>query len=485
MLRTIFNYILILFCAPFFLLAQTDVDKISLKLDFGDKQAIPVYNEENGELALFVNDGNYIYSYLYNDADEMIKSHRFDKTADRQMTDKQAILQQNGMYVIYKSDPLRTSFESHSYNLNDNTQSKHRFDIHLTDEYHLKSISEDEKLYVFTVGKKNNWVYVYEFDSPTHYNKHEFNLASYTKEYDKTFFAMVRPTKDIGNYGMGNDIMLIHENITTSLKTAGFAKKFYYKNGHFKLSLDQRDGQYTLIFDFDLNNKSCELYRFDMTQKNDNRAYSSYLYEDCLYQINTETNGFRIQSREWPQGQLKNTYFFAESQLTPAEHLRANFGRKNNPVERMLKQASRGDAAVVINKNAAQEDIMTFGASENGDFKILGFAAAGLAIAGPLGGLAAGSGKHIYYKGDPTVEEFFSLLNYENGIYQQQLLTENHVMNLGTIEDHPFLEISAHIQSLKDIRGKSAFCLFRKNDIYYLGYYDKYEKQYFIIKFDS
>ena len=151
----------------------------------------------------------------------------------------------------------------------------------------------------------------------------------------------------------------------------------------------------------------------------------------------------------------------------------------------MLKQASRGDVNIVVNKNTAQENIMTFGASENGDFKILGFAAASLAIAGPLGGLAAGSGKHTYYKGDPAVEEFYSLLNYENGIYQEQKINENREIDSEVPQPNPFLKISEHIQSLKDIRGKSAFCLYRKKDIYYLGYYDKYEKQYFIVKFDS
>lgn len=485
MFRSIISYIFFVFCMHSVVFAQTTVDKIPLRLDFGDKQAIPVYNEENGELALFINDGNSIYSYLYNEADEMIKSYRFDKTADRQMTDKQAILQQDGKYVIYKSDPLRTSFESHTYDIHNEKKSKHRFDIHLTDEFHLKSIASDEKLYMFTVGKKNNWVYVYEFDSPTHYSKHQFNLSSLTKPYNKTFFEMVRPTKDIGNYGMGNDIMLVHENITTSLKTAGVSKKIYYKDQHFKLSIDQRDEQNTLVFDFDIIQNTCELYRFDMVEKNSNRAFSSYIYEDMVYQINANENGFLIERHAWPDDKLMQSYVFHKNDLHPADHLERNFGKKNNPLERMIKQASRGDAAVVINKNANQDNIMTFGASENGDFKILGFAAAGLAIAGPLGGLAAGSGKHIYYKGDPTVEEFFSLLNYENGIYQEQKMDADYNISTETIPVHPFLKISELIQSLKDIRGKSAFCLYRKKDIYYLGFYDKYEKQFFIVKFDS
>lgn len=436
------------------------------------KQAFNVVDPLTNNFVLFLEDGDQLEGIMYDkDYNELSRA-----TAPMLSSQYKVIIGS-----IFKEDKvsflMNTSngknYAAMTFDFSKGNAFVQELDFKLKGERFIQAISAGENIYLISVPKKSSQFNVYEFTANLQHTLHEVVL-----EEGAVVDRKERPIK-----------------LTSALKPSGASKmdlnaphpleatankfKLYHKNKDVFITLDYFS-EFTQLLKIDLNTfiaSSNRIYKPKINGLKSGIRTNSFINDDKLFQITTNSDEFKFQVYSLDSNEVIKEYSLKDDEEISFKNTPIiqkggdlNAYREMEKTTKFLRKISQGHLAVSVYKENGVSEI-TFGSTkekENTSMMIAGAILGGMAgvlVMASIDGLTSSYG---LYKNTASVRI--------TGLFDADF---NHVK--GEIAGNPFDKIKT---ASKEKKGNKAEIVFRLNNAYLWGSFDKKTKEYQLFKFD-
>lgn len=475
--------IFLFFSQVYFCQEKITVFKNTLKSsDLELKEALPIVNTENDDIAFFLTDAKHIYGYRLNSQfkqkDNLLsveKKRKYKVLLGSNIYD-------NDNYCVFLTNKKHKKYGTLQFSFSTGASTFKEFKID-KEEYFLQAVTHKNQFYLITIAGFSNYntsgigLFIYAFDKAGNPKKTEINTTGLLCDDED---GQSVPCIDLlYDY---EDIKKIKDNVPISVEIAAEPAKMY-----------QRDNQ--IIFSLDVNDKYTEMLMINLDDfKATSTSFNKPLQENTSSSKKTNSflNGDKLLMLAATKERLElHVNDFKKERLLASFNVRKNdsITFKNSPIitekedffgnysefektKRFLRRITRhklGVSSVKID-NTYQVTIGGYELVENQD---------------PLTTQPFNVGIPILFLDGVTV--FFNPIHYAFKSYSHTQATR-----IECVFDEDFNHIKGQLSKnvfdkIKDNRGYSdeATTVFKYKGYYIYGRYNKYDKMYSLYKFED
>lgn len=482
----VFCLIVILFTKAFSqdIVLDKDIALNSTSYSSPEPESFPIVNYDKDEIVLFLMDKQYIRAFKFNMNYEPIDNFMVQKPKNKfpQLLGHSS---DTLGYNLFYSNWKKNEFLVKSINVKDKKTTSKQIPLKLKGENFLESISYKNKFYILSLVKSSSIIKIYVFEGNSLRDTHQVDYSDY--DFSDTNYSNLYQVLE-----KGGKITKMDNSDSNPLGLTSKENKLYCYDNKIYISIDNSEKN-TKILTISLEdfNGNVNFYNHSNLKPHQyhNIKSNSYLFQDKLYQIignpgelciqvsdiNTKTkhSEYRVKSNE--EIEFSNSAIIQESNTNIFKKYNEKVLTDTKNILYKISLNDIGISARLSNKNFE----LTIGAFEE------------IQRGGGIGGMTTTSTSVPTMGGtmtmttssyNPTMYGYYSYANSKS-VYFKSLLDDNFDHITGTIEENAFDKIRDW--EYKYRKGMTSQTLFKVGDSYVLGYYKKYLKKYYLIKFQG
>lgn len=323
------------------------------------KDVLPIVNQKNDDISLFLVDAKYIYGYLLNDKFEITSQL---KSEDRSRMFKTIIghsIKNNNEYRIFLTNKRHDKFSTINFSYGTNESTIKEFELEKENEKFVQSVSIQNKFYLISIIKYTSIFKVYSFDDD---GNHSINIVDFAINnfIDKKGKMVVLYDLMPGLYSTNTliDIKKIDEKTPSSIEIASEFVKLYIRNNDVIFSFDQNSNT-TQTLTFNLNTFEKKVNQFtkplELTNSNQKKT-NSFISEDNIFLIASTDDELIFRAQNFESGNLvkeysvnaNDTIYFKNSPIIQEGGAYDSY-REMDKTKKFLRKITSGDIGVSVN----------------------------------------------------------------------------------------------------------------------------------------
>ncbi|PVW15317.1 hypothetical protein [Marixanthomonas spongiae] len=436
------------------------------------KQSFNVVDETSGNFFVFLEDRDRVYGFMFDENYNILGT-----TICPDLHSKfKAIIGyaiESKVITLFMNTPNGRSYGAMTFDFEKGMAQAKELGFKLRGEKYLEAIHYNNDLYLLSVPNRGSQLNVYAFNNDLDHTLHEiiFKENSFLDQKGKAF--------DFSEIAIKSTIGQIEPNTPNVLELTSKDLKFYKKGDSLSITSDHfREHTHLIQIDlasFEHSVKKLpqpEFEGFNLSVKS-----NSFLMEDKLFQIASDSDKLQFQIVEISSGKIiKKIAVTDDEQLefknTPIIQEGGDFDsyRELEKTNKFLRKISNGGIGLSIYKQNGVYEITMGSTVEKPNNAVI--------VGGALGGLAGG-----------IIVASFNNLNYTYNGYKNTKSVRitglfdkdfNHLE--GSISENPFDRIKTTFENTK---GATAETIFKLNESFIWGHYNRKENNYRLVKFSE
>ena len=480
-MRKLFLFLALLFVN--FITAQEKLLEISNDLKVGiDKvhTAFTISDEETGNFGVFLDDENKLYGFLYNSSLELI-NRITSEGLPRKYSQIIGYSIKNQKIRLFLNDNKDKRFGSVLFDFVNGTTKETLYDFKLKDEVYVEGYNDFSRFYLITMTKESSVFNLYVFEEGKPFTKEIIDLSQ--ERFIDNFGNQQNLNRimawggerepDGGSFSLKVD--KIDSDSPNSIEGTTENIKFYPGKSGFLLTSET--DKHTLLFDISTKDLTYSLTRIErpkLPEKSPNS--NSFIIDNKIFHISSTKNQmlFSVTSLDGKK-ELKNILINKDEEInfknTPIIQEGGAYKsyRELDKTSKFLRRLGRENIGIAVTKSK-NDYIVTIGAK----------------VDIPSGGMMmSGFGMPLATAGAFTVT--FNPTSFAYSSYSGTKATRikclfdydfNHID--GNIPENVF----DRIRNMSDeIKNKDAETVFKLNNHYVWGFYDKKTDKYILYQF--
>lgn len=383
---------------------------------------------------------------------------------------------------LYFSNPRRDAFFLISIKENEKLFLK-RFDLNFDrKEQFLKTINYKNNFYLLSFTKGESIIHIYSFDKAGQ-SKRSYDLSDYN------FLDKSGNSTSLSKLLKQDETEIIEEGIPYSLEIASRKTKLYPKGDSLMVTLDYKNNR-TQIISLNFKNEEHSFFYIENNKAEETKKFNSFIYQNKLFQISASDKilGFTIDDLLTKRNISKNVVIegddFILKNLPIIQKGNSPYfsipGKKIKEISRIkefLRKLLNSDIGIYVYENNQILDItlggvkeFTVGSSNHSGFNHM-------ASQGFLG--------HSI----PSVSWSYASYNSSRSIFTKLLFNSKTLEHVDQkAKNNVFDRIDLKSRYLKNTLLKKKIkyeSIFKMNDFFVFGYYNKKDKTYTLLRFDK
>lgn len=461
---------------------------IHLKSFFSDKrESIPIVNKVKEETALFLIDKKMINVWLL-DKNFKFKDSFSVARADVWYSIPLGYSVDSNSYHLYFTSKDKKEFSIQSMDITGKKTSRKRLFLNLKKESYLESISYQNKFYYLTVKKNSSILKIYIFEGGENPRIEEVDLSSYIfRESTKSpqLYSALNACHYLYSDNMTIELQKVDNENSNPLELTSALSKIYYFKDKFYITLDNQSKK-TQIITIDLIDfkSSVKDYPHGNTNPDDDRIKSnSYLNKSILYQINATSSSIYFSAYDITKNALLKEFTFEANEYFPYKNTpiiqEGGWSKLRQDNEMEIEKTKKAFRKIT---GSNQLGVSAYPSKGNMEITMGGYEAfvgGGSTVGGPIpSGVGGFPGTYHY---NPTMYGYGKSTNTRTVYFKTLLENKSFEHVEGNVTANAFDKIRAFEKDLeKDIIGST---IFRFENYYLFGYYEKANKKYYLRKF--
>lgn len=486
-------------------LFEKTISSDAFKQSMFNTETIPIVDVLNNEIALFLLNNNNIFGFQFNNDYELQKNY-ITKINEKKYKTLLGYSKDTTSYSLFFTDKKKKRFYSKTINFNTKKDSDKIYEFKLKEESFLSSINQNNKFYLLTVKKSSSILIIRVFSGNELSKIERIDLSAYPfskPPYTNLSSALLNED----NYGIGLSIQKIEADSPNTLELASKKSKLYCFDNKIYITINNLRSN-TKIITIDLANFDFKVQLFnngviDCFNKSSEKA-NSFLHKNILYQIkgcaselyftlyDIETNklikDYRVQREE--------EIIFKNSELIykrPTMFNQDIVEKELDNTAKILNKISSSNIAISVHEANKFLEITI------GSYKEVSTGGGGMSMGMgmPMGGMNMGSmNMAVTFHYNPVMYGYNSYSNSKE-VYFKTLLDKvdyTHLANetfksslekIDSFEDENIFHgnVFDRILPFDVVEDSNAKTIFKIDDYFVFGYFDKKEKKYYLRKF--
>ncbi|MEZ4840249.1 MAG: hypothetical protein R2821_01680 [Flavobacteriaceae bacterium] len=496
MIKKIAVYILL--CVGTVTFAQQELTSFKVGMKKSNsfvKDALPIIDESNGNISLFLVDTKNVYGYLFNDQFQIIDSLQLENKNRKYKSIIGHSINTDNEYGIYLTNNFEDEFAVVNFSYEKDTSYIKEFEIDLKDETFVQTLNYNHKLYILSITKKTSIINIYTLNNNGVSDKHSIDFADSKfidrKDKEIPLYELLVPSSSIlkGGAIISNskkiaDVVRIKNDILNPVDITAGLSKLYLHNNKVLMTFDENEN-ITQLISIDLTTFQKEalqikkpFYAIESNKKKTN----SFIYDDLIFMMATTKDEFTFTVQN-----LLTQHKIAEYSATENDSI--DF--KNAPIiqvgsyydkyrefektQKFLRKVYDGDVGISVYKPNDNYEILLGGKVE---YKASG---GGMGIGAASIPIASFGAVTVYY--NPTHFAYnsytYTKSTFIRGLFDKDF---NHVE--GAFPENAYDKIKDFKEEKETT--ENAKTVFKYKDFYILGNYTPWPyQQYRLRKFED
>lgn len=436
------------------------------------KQAFNVVDPLTNNFVIFLEDGDQLQGIMYDrDYNELGRAST-PKLPSKYEFFVGSIFKENKVSFLMNTSSGK-NYAAITFDFSKGNAFVQELDFKIKGERFIQAISAGENVYLITVPKKSSQFNVYKFTANLQHTLHEVVL-----EEGAIVDRKERPIK-LTSALKPSGASKIDLNAPHPLETTANKFKLYYKNKNVFITLDYYS-EFTQLLKIDLSTfiaSSNRIYKPKINGLKSGIRTNSFINDDKIFQITANSDEFKFQVYD-----LKSDKGIKEYALTDNDKISfkntpiiqkggdLNSYRELEKTTKFLRKISQGHLGVSVYKQNGISEI-TFGSTKektNNSMILAGALLGGMAGVIIMASIDNLTSSYGLYKNTASVRII--------GLFDEAY---NHVE--GEIAGNPFDRIK---EASMEQKGIKAEMVFRLNETYLWGFFNKKTKEYQLFKFE-
>ncbi|CAL2077984.1 conserved exported hypothetical protein [Tenacibaculum sp. 190524A05c] len=275
------------------------------------KDAIPVVNHLNNNVALFITDPKNIYGYLLNDNLAVKNKLAF---TNKQRTFKTLIGNSiyNNNYQVFLANKKRNKFLFANFSFEKQESQTKQFSLNTPDEKFIQSLSLQNRFYLISANKKTEELFVYSFDEKGISKRHkvtlpDFNFLGKTEK-------VVTPVALL--FSQKNDLKKIDTDVPNPVETSGDLNKMYIRENSIVFSFDtNKNLTQVLTIDLKTFSSAAKSFKKPLEEvKSKEKKSNSFIIDNKIFLATTNSEKLVLQILDYNTGDLIKEYLIEKDQ---------------------------------------------------------------------------------------------------------------------------------------------------------------------------
>lgn len=455
--------------------SQEIVNSTSIELK-KNVQIFQVVNDSIKHTTMFLADENRIKAIRLDEKMKFIDSlstQKPDKTYSKMIGN----FASGNKTTLFWASSNQKKILSQSFDSKNNKILDKVFDLEFKNEIHLQEFSTSNKFVILNLLKKSNIFKLYVFDSKGNLEIKDIDLSSF-KFYHRTNLHDTFE-EDFLPFERAFSLVKIESEYPSSLIKTAAKRKCYIVDNQIIITIDS-DQNYTQIIQIDLENYKVSSKNILQTPaknfgKSNNITYNSFFINNELYQIKTSSDKFYVTIKDLNGNLIKEHAANSENPIdfknTEINQQGGDFGGKRTleTSSQFIRKLNGQNTGISCYQKG--ENILLTTGSVSSDNS--GGSQAVLSQFGLIGALISVA----FYS--PSMESFNSYAG-RKAVTISSLFDKNGNHITEELKPLAYDKISTFLEENKKTTPLN---LFKMENSYYLGLYDKDSKQFVIRKF--
>jgi len=468
---------------------------ITLKSVFKDKrESLPIVNNDKQEILLFLLDNAEIKGLRFNMNYELTD----DFTTEKPINKYKVLLghsANNEEYHLFFTNKKKNEFFVKSISITNKKSIGKQIPLKFKDERFLETISYNNKFYLLSIFKRSSKIKIYVFEGNNiastevlDFSEYKFSNTGYSKLFD------VLLSENNSPFQLNLKIHKIDNSNPNPLDLTTKENKMYYYNNKIYLALDN-NLENTKLITISLKDYSSKVDFFNQMNIDYGDSYriksNSYLFLDNLYQVKGCKNElcFRIidmesdstikeyRVKENEEISFRNTPLMQEGGTTIFTQ---GSEKELSKTKQVLRKISASDIGITARLSDNNVELTIGGFKEvqrSSDGGGMMMTSPGTTISTPHGTIRTAPTYHY----NPTMYGYSTYTN-TRAVYFKSLLDKtefNHIS--GEVSNNAYDKIKDYEEDNDE--GMSSETIFKVGNYYVFGYYKKWDKKYYLVKF--
>ncbi len=449
--------------------------------------SVPIVNNRNGDISMFLFDSQKVYGYLLNNKFEKIAELNSENRRRKYKALIGSSISKDNTYRLFMSNEKYTKFGYVDFSYNKKESVFKELDLKLEDEKYLETITLDNKFYLMTISKNTSKLNIYSFNDDASYKKDVIDFSNemfINKERKKTVLYKMFLDSEVMATFMSP--IKIEESNPNSIEVTSEKSKLYLRGNQLVFTFDNNK-EYTQIISLDFETFDYKLRQIEkpFVPKQTKKQANSYISGDNLYTMVSTSEKFIFRVHAYESGELKKEYSttvndtisFKNSPIIQEGGMYDSY-REMEKTKKYLRKITSGDLGIAVYKINGNHQIILGGKKEIKSNP-------GMMMMGGFGMIPIGTIGAISVSINPT---FFAFNSYTNtkSTYIECLFDENFNHLEGEFERNVFDKIKIY----KDLINKSnevdkIDTVFKYDDYFVFGFYNSRSKTYNFRKFSD
>lgn len=458
------------------------------------KDALPIHDESNDMVSLFIMDSKNVYAYLFTPDFKISDSLQLEKKSRKyESIIGSGISGTNDQkeYNLYVTNNFEDQFAVVNFSYEKDSSYLKEFELDLKNEVFVQTFNYNQKLYILSVPKKSSVINVYELDSDGTNTMHNIDCSDIVflnyKGKETTLYEMIIPDNSILKGGpiissskKIADVVKIENDILHPIDLTSGLSKLYLKNNKVILTLDENENL-TQLLSIDLNTFQYESAQykkpfFDI-EKNKKKV-NTFVFDDKLFTIATTKEAFKFTIRDLMNSSIlaefdthkKDTIDFKNSPIIQIGGAYARY-REFEETPKFFRKVYDGDVGVSVYKPGNNYEVLLGGKVE------YRATSAGMGLGGPSIPIASMGAVTIYF----NVAFFaYEAYTYTKSTYVKCLFDENFNHVEGTFPQHAYDKMKEFKEEKETT--SDAKTVFKYKGFYILGTYTPWPYQQYRLR---
>lgn len=282
------------------------------------KDVIPIVNNENDELAMFIVDAKKVYAYKLNN-----KFKVTDQLSSETKKRKYKVLLGSSInendYRIFLSNKEKNKYASINFSFTNKKTVMNEF-VFPKEEVFIQTITHLNKFYLFAASDITGELYLYSFDQQGNPKKNVININDSMLVDEKNNLIKITDLLLESNTGF-----IIEKNTPNSIESVSESKKMYIKDDNIVITFDNHK-KITQVISINIKTKKLIKKTFNKPLKNiksRKKKTNSFFYDDYIILIAGTKEVFSMHILDYDTNKLLKEYSVSKDE---------NISFKNSPI---------------------------------------------------------------------------------------------------------------------------------------------------------
>lgn len=305
-----FRITILIFLFLGFISGHAQKEVLAMKIDktssLKNKEGFNFLNTETKDLMLILLDKKTIVANLFNKDFELKSTLTFDSPKNDNVLGYKIV---DNTYQILFSNNSKKRFSIVNINFDSKRASTEDFKFDFGDEKYLGSVHYNNKLYLLSANRANDFT-IREF-----IDKEFSTLKKIAIDSKKSNEKLLNFPK--GQNSIRPNLTKIDNRVPNAIEQTASYNKLYQKNNLLYLSTEDEEGLQTVLYKIDLTNLSLEQASFEYPKGNigDFTNYNSFILDDHLFQLGSSKDEMKVSIKNFDNEVLNEFYIESDKPI--------------------------------------------------------------------------------------------------------------------------------------------------------------------------